>query len=109
MTLQGGYTAQTPLLLDCAGSGLLPRPNDGPPAFDGQLPGGVGALSHACVDRHQGAINGLFCGMTVRKVGLKELWTLTWHPEWDTANRWTKAGGVQPEDWPQWMRRFKEY
>ena len=106
---EGGYTAQTPLLLDCAGAGLLPRPNDGPPAFDGQLPGGVGALSHACIDRHQGGINGLFCGMTVRKVGLKELWTLNWHPEWDTANRWTKAGDVQPEDWPAWMRGFKDY
>lgn len=104
-----GYTAQTPLLLDCAGAGLLPRPYDDPPAFDGQLPGGVGALSHACIDRHQGEINALFCGMTVRKVGLKELWTLNWHPEWDTANRWTKAGGVQPEDWPSWMRGFKDY
>ena len=27
----------------------------------------------------------------------------------DTRNRWTRAGGVQPEDWPEWMRRFKDY
>ncbi|MEN6578763.1 MAG: type II secretion system protein [Phycisphaerales bacterium] len=108
----GGYTAQTPLLLDCAGSGVMPRPNDGPPVFDGQLPGGVGALSHACIDRHQGGINGLFCGMTVRKIGLKELWTLNWHPKWhkyDAMNHWIKASGVQPEDWPAWMRGFKDY
>jgi len=101
-----GYTAQTPLLLDCASAGFSVMRTDGPPAFDGEL---VGMLSHACIDRHQGGINGLFCGMTVRKVGLKELWTLRWHPEWDTANRWTKAGGVQPEDWPRWMRGFKDY
>ena len=100
------YTAQTPLLLDCASAGFSVMRTDGPPAFDGEL---VGMLSHACIDRHQGGINGLFCGMTVRKVGLKELWTLRWHPEWDTANRWTKAGGVQPEDWPAWMRGFKDY
>jgi hypothetical protein len=22
---------------------------------------------------------------------------------------WTKAGGVQPDDWPEWMRGFKDY
>jgi len=22
---------------------------------------------------------------------------------------WTKAGLVQPSDWPQWMKRFKDY
>jgi hypothetical protein len=28
---------------------------------------------------------------------------------YNTANIWTKAGGVQPEDWPEWMRRFRDY
>jgi hypothetical protein len=31
---------------------------------------------------------------------------------WGKAPRyiyWTKAGGVKPEDWPPWMRRFKDY
>jgi hypothetical protein len=46
---------------------------------------------------------------SARKVGLKELWTLKWHRQFNTANRWTKAGGVKPEDWPPWMRRFKDY
>jgi hypothetical protein len=46
---------------------------------------------------------------TVRKVGLKELWTLKWHRTFDTANAWTGAGGVQPGDWPEWMRSFKDY
>ena len=44
-----------------------------------------------------------------RKVGLKELWTLKWHRQYDTANCWTKAGGVQPGDWPERMRQFKDY
>lgn len=54
-------------------------------------------------------MNGLFLDWSVRKVGLKELWTLKWYKEFDTANEWTRAGGVQPEDWPEWMRGFKDY
>ena len=46
---------------------------------------------------------------SIRKVGLKELWTLKWRQEFDTAEPWTKAGGVKPEDWPEWMSGFKDY
>ena len=62
-----------------------------------------------CINRHNGHINVLFMDWSVRKVGLKELWILKWHSSWDTAGPWTKAGGVKPEDWPEWMRRFKDY
>jgi len=99
---------QMPLLLDCVTDGVSPGARDAPPAFDGDLDPGS-AMRWVCIDRHQGAIKGLFWDTTVRRVGLKELWTLKWHPHYDTANRWTKAGGVQPEDWPPWMRRFKDY
>ncbi len=64
---------------------------------------------NTCINRHNGHINILFLDWSVRKVGLKELWTLKWDSDWDTAGRWTKAGGVQPEDWPEWMRSFKDY
>lgn len=63
----------------------------------------------SCINRHNGGVNCLFLDWSVRKVGLKELWTLKWHRKFDTANAWTKAGGVKPEDWPQWMRGFKDY
>ncbi|MBN2133850.1 MAG: hypothetical protein JW741_30390, partial [Sedimentisphaerales bacterium] len=62
-----------------------------------------------CMNRHSGAVNGLFLDFSVRRVGVKELWTLKWHRQYNTANRWTKAGGARPEDWPRWMRRFKDY
>jgi prepilin-type N-terminal cleavage/methylation domain-containing protein/prepilin-type processing-associated H-X9-DG protein len=61
------------------------------------------------INRHNGHINGLFLDWSVRKVGLKELWTLKWHKQYNTAGPWTRAGGVRPEDWPQWMRGFKDY
>ena len=68
-----------------------------------------GPFSPFCINRHDGYVNGLFLDWSVRKVGLKELWTLKWHKEYDTRGLWTKAGNVKPEDWPQWMRRFKDY
>jgi prepilin-type N-terminal cleavage/methylation domain-containing protein/prepilin-type processing-associated H-X9-DG protein len=74
-----------------------------PPPYEGEhsFPG--------CMNRHAGGMNSLFMDSSVRKVGLKELWTLRWAPEYNTHNEWTKAGGVRPEDWPPWMRRFKDY
>ena len=53
--------------------------------------------------------NGLLLDWSVRRVGIKELWTLKWHLQFDTANAWTKAGGALAEDWPEWMRGFEDY
>lgn len=61
------------------------------------------------MNRHKGYVGGPFLDWSVRKVGLKELWTLKWYDEFDRAGKWTKAGGAQPEDWPKWMRGFKDY
>ncbi len=62
-----------------------------------------------CVNRHDGFVCGNFMDWSVRKVGLKELWSLKWHREYDTRGYWTKASGVQPDSWPTWMRKFKDY
>ena len=62
-----------------------------------------------CMNRHEGFVCGIFMDWSVRKIGLKELWSLKWHREYDTRGIWTKAGGVQPDYWPAWMRRFKDY
>jgi len=56
-----------------------------------------------------GQINMTFTDGSARPVGLNELWTLTWHRGCSAGGPWTKAGGVRPEDWPAWMRRFKDY
>jgi prepilin-type processing-associated H-X9-DG protein len=69
----------------------------------------TGEMNHFCIDRHNGAINMLFMDWSARKVGLKELWTLKWHRGYNTWGPWTRAGGVRPDDWPEWMRNFKEY
>ena len=51
----------------------------------------------------------LFLDWTVRKVGLKELWKLKWHRKYNINGPWTRAGGVQPGDWPEWMKNVKDY
>jgi len=76
-----------------------PPPEAEPSAIEGGL----------CINRHDGTINGLFLDWSIRPVGLKELWTLKWRLDFDTAGPWTKAGGVKPENWPPWMRRFRDY
>jgi hypothetical protein len=85
---------------------MNPSPTDEPPSQENSF---GSYMSLFCVNRHHGTVNGLFMDFSVRRVGLKELWALNWHPLYDTAGPWTKAGGVQPSDWPQWMRKFKDY
>jgi len=94
--------AAIPVLLDCSTMGEHPRDRDRPPRRESHQHGFY-------INRHDGYVNGLFLDWSVRKVGFKELWTLKWHRDYDTSGSWTKAGGVQPEDWPEWMRQFKDY
>jgi prepilin-type N-terminal cleavage/methylation domain-containing protein/prepilin-type processing-associated H-X9-DG protein len=93
-----------PLMLDSSSPQPLPWSSISPPLTEEDA--GTGGF---CMNRHGAYTNGLFLDWSVRAVGLKELWTLKWYDEFDTHGRWTKAGGVQPEDWPKWMRRFKDY
>jgi prepilin-type N-terminal cleavage/methylation domain-containing protein len=60
------------------------------------------------MNRHNGYINGAFVDYSVRKLGLKELYTLKWHREFDTTNEYTLAGGGGAT-WPEWLRKFKDY
>jgi prepilin-type N-terminal cleavage/methylation domain-containing protein/prepilin-type processing-associated H-X9-DG protein len=66
-------------------------------------------FQNCCINRHDGGVNCLFLDWSVRKVGLKELWKLKWHEGFNTNGPWTTAGGIKPEDWPEWMREFKDY
>ncbi len=100
--------AKVPVWFDCAyfyAALGCPTYRMNPPPSEDSLHLGITCV----INRHNGGINCLFMDWSVRKVGLKEPWTLKWHREFDTANKWTLAGGVRPEDWPTWMRKFKDY
>lgn len=105
-TFSLGGRRDAPLLLDSAMLSALPDNRFKPPKSpDGKGPG----MAPFCINRHHDNVNTLFLDWSVRRVGLKELWTLKWDRTFDTAGPWTKAGGASPEDWPEWMRRFKDY
>jgi len=97
-----------PMLLDCIWMGGRPWSHESPPEHDDELNIWVDMM-YFCINRHDGGINSLFMDWSVRKVGLKELWTLKWHRQFNTADLWTTASGAGPENWPQWMRNFKDY
>ncbi len=102
-------TANIPVLFDCPIQTVAPSDSDPPPPYEWGPYAHTPHMSNLCINRHNGGINLLFMDWSVRKAGLKELWTLKWSRPFDTAGPWTRGGGVEPEDWPAWMRKFKDY
>jgi len=94
-----------PAFLDSGGPWPYMSHDDPPPGTVDHVRGGP----EFRLNRHNGSINTLFLDFSVRKIGLKELWTLKWSNDFDTTGPFTTAGGVQPEDWPEWMQGFKDY
>jgi prepilin-type N-terminal cleavage/methylation domain-containing protein len=103
--------SEIPMFLDCRFWCGWPDDDDNPPESAGPLwnRSDENAIDRYCMDRHEGRINAVFLDYHVQSVGLKELFTLRWHIGYNRANAWTKAGGVLPEDWPEWMKSFKDY
>jgi len=101
--------SDVPVYSDCRAGEALPDASDEPPAEEDAPLGSAWGLPRYAMDRHGGGINVLFMDWSVRKTGVKGLWTLKWTKEFDRAGPWTKAGGIQAENWPEWMRGFKEY
>ncbi len=102
--------SDVPMFLDCYFWCGWPDDDDTPPEYyDHQIHIDENSMNRFCINRHNEGINCTFLDFSVRKVGLKELWTLNWHKGFNRANAQTLAGGVKPTDWPQWMSNFKDY
>jgi hypothetical protein len=98
---------KVPVLMDCMYVYYWASSTAAPPAYEGDWT--TPEMHWICINRHTGYINAVFLDFSARKVGLKELWTLKHSRTFDTCGPWTQCGGVQPNDWPQWMRDFKDY
>ncbi len=98
-----------PLFVEALRFDFWPIATD-PPAAN-EFAGWVGTnhMARCCINRHKGYVNSAFCDFSARKVGLKELYILKWHKTFSTAGPYTSAGGMQPEEWPDWLRNFREY
>jgi hypothetical protein len=106
-------TNTIPIFGDSTWYDAWPRHTDAPAehmdAFGIGDRGTSGEMNHFCIDRHKGFINLAFMDWSARSVGLKELWTLKWHRAYVTNGPWTKAGGARPDDWPVWLRLYKDH
>jgi len=93
-----------PMFLDGSRGNVVWHKDD-PPAFDGELytlGTNVSEMKGLCLNRHNEVTNGAFCDFSVRRIGLKELWELPWHRQWNKNND-------PPPQWPRWMQHMKDY
>ncbi len=98
-----------PLLLDSPWIDAWPLQKDSPPEAEDIHPNSTSAMGRFCINRHNEYINSLFLDLNVRKVGIKELWTFKWNRTYELDGPWTTLGGVSRDNWPEWMRDFKDY
>lgn len=99
-----------PVFMDCYWYDVWPHSIDNPPRDKYDVVGtGTDEMKRVCLNRHKAAINVAFLDWSIRKVDLKELWTLKWHRNFSTTGPWTVAGGATSDKWPEWMRQMKEY
>jgi prepilin-type N-terminal cleavage/methylation domain-containing protein len=64
---------------------------------------GLDQLKRYCLDRHRMNVQWAFMDGTVRKVGLKELWSLKFHRNWNPSN----IDVINRMRWPAWMKNAK--
>jgi len=98
-----------PLFCEALRFDFWPIATDPPAAGEYDMWQGTNHMARCAINRHEGFINSAFCDFSARKVGIKELWTLRWHKTYNTSGPYTKAGGMRPDDWPDWLRHFKDY
>lgn len=95
-----------PLLFDCSQPVAYPRHSDRPPEYKEQVRAEDSErdqMRRCCLNRHPDAtINCLFADFSAGKVGLKQLWELRWHRNWNANNE-------PPPQWPEWMQGFSEF
>jgi len=89
--------------------GLFPIETDGPPANEYDSWQGESRMARVCTNRHRSSIYSSFADGSVRQVGLKELWTLRWHRQFQINGPWTHPGGVTSDLWPQWIRPYPDF
>jgi len=102
---------EVPVFLDALRFDFWPQASQAPAMneYDFWTGGAQYNMARVCINRHRGFTNSSFLDWSVRRVGLKELWILKWHRSFNVNGPWTKAGGVMSEDWPHWLRSYRDF
>jgi len=109
--------SNVPMFSDATFGGIWARASGPPPDYADKFPqcllryeypgqftsNANTAMYPVCINRHNRGINSVFVDQSVRKVRLKELWTLKWGPKFNTNGLWTEANSTKPQ-WPAWMK-----
>jgi prepilin-type N-terminal cleavage/methylation domain-containing protein len=111
--------ARIPLFGDCNYTGGFPRATDEPADTLLHGPVDMDNINRWNIDRHKLSVNFVFLDWSVRKVGLRQLWSLRWSKEKDPSDPSVSGWGnlnVVPDwedpldpGWPEWMRNSKNY
>ena len=98
----GGNVSVIPVFADAVYDGAPPTDHDTPVTHSGWLVSGNG-MSNFSIPRHAGRspVDICFADSSVRTVGLKELWTLSWSRSFNTAYM------ASLNSWPAWMGAYQ--
>jgi len=105
--------AYGPLLLDGNWKDAQSYFEDDPPEYENYWwEPGTNEMKRVCVNRHNGAVNGVFLDLSARKIGLKELWIIDWHKLWQEDFK-DDYGDVPMDtrliDWPLWLQGQRDF
>jgi prepilin-type N-terminal cleavage/methylation domain-containing protein/prepilin-type processing-associated H-X9-DG protein len=117
-TIQVKNVHKIPLHGDSNWAAGFPQPWDEPAEVREHPPvcGCGGEINRWNLDRHKLSVNFVFVDWSVRKVGLRQMWSLLWNkqkrPNTDQSG-WGNLKVVldwnDPLQWPEWMRLSKNY
>jgi hypothetical protein len=91
--------------MDCYWAGGFPEDTHEPRDYEDIVedPLGHPEMQRYNINRHEYSINICFVDLSVKRVGLKQLWELKWHRLFNT-------NCIPPSyDWPEWMKNCKDY
>ena len=88
------HSADVPLMADAMWDGTEPEVDNETPNFECEQNSNMSVF---CMPRHSRRTNMLFMDKSVRRIGLRSLWSLKWHTQYKPAD---PAYII----WPQWMK-----
>ena len=98
MVLDGGWISGTP-------DDFTVPPQDPQDKVQFSGDGPLQSMNRFVFSRHRGGTQAVFMDLAARRVGVKELWRLKWHRNWDLDNQ---AAANPSYPWPEWIEALPE-